>query len=792
MEVGLVVLWLLLYLALLYGGASVAGLLFPRFADRGVGVGVPLALAVVWVVTYLVGRLSLTAGIWLGVATLVALAAYAGYRGVRVDRRVYAEVAVVFTAAFLFVVAIRSVDPAIQPIGGEKFLDFGLLKSLVRADSLPPEDMWFAGKPVAYYYGGHLVAATLTRITGTAGRFAYNLALAGFYAMLVTAVYGVAGSVAADRGVSRRVAGASGAFLVGVASNLSTPAKFVLWLLPDGLTSFVAARLGVSVDGLAAGPSEFSYWDASRVMTDEAGDFVLFEPSNALLIDEFPLFSWLNGDMHAHMMSTAFLVLGVAVLFSYYQTPAEEVRRRWALLFGALPPLAGLVAVVNTWSFPSVGGLALLTVALAPADPRSLLPVDVGSTHDDGTLLDESERLGVSLSVALGVLALGLLWSLPFWLGPASGRDIAFLPDRSSMGELLVVHGVFLSLFVPYLYLRAVDATDRDTARIAALVSFAVVSLAAAVDLSALGLFVPIILAGWVLRRGPVHLERFRASPARSDGGASLADGEWTDAADSAGVGFEAVLVLAGAGLVTIVEFAFVAENVGRMNTVFKTYMQVWVLWAVAGGVALAYLVDYWPARAPSNWKPALARTFVALLLVSSSLYAGLALSSHFANPGEVAGSDGPTLDGRAWLNASHPQEGQAIRWLDDTVEGQPAIVTAAPGGYRWNPSEGDGASAPASLTGVPTVLGWHHESQYRGESVYRERLGNVTTIYTGERDEQVALLRHHEVRYVYVGPAERNRYDGITIDRVQGVVAVQQWGDVTIYRVHPEQLPEE
>ena len=790
MEFGLVLLWLLVFLAFLYAGATVAGLLFPRFADRGVGVGLPLALGIVWLVTYLIGHLSLAVGIWLGVATLVALAAFAGYRGTTVDRGLFLEAAAVFTAAFLFVVAIRSVDPAIVPIGGEKFLDFGLLKSLLRADRLPPEDMWFAGKDVAYYYGGHLVAAVLTRLTGTAGRYAYNLALAGFYAMLVTAVYGVAGSVAAHRGVSRRIAGASGAFLVGVASNLSTPGRFVLWLLPDGLATFVSKRIGVSMDGLADGPPSFHYWDASRVMTDEASDFALFDPANALVIDEFPFFSWLNGDMHAHMMSTAFLVLGIAVLFSYYQTPTDERRRRWALLLGALPPLAGLVAVTNTWSFPTVGGLTFLTLALAPADPRSLLPFALGSAHDDGTLLDESERIGVSLFVAVAVLAVAFCWSLPFWLGAASGRQIAFLPDRSSMGELVVVHGVFLSLFVPYLYLRAVDATDRDTARIAGLVSFAVVSVAATVDLSAFGLFVPLILGAWVLRRGPFHLERFRASPASSDGGTQMSSDYWTGE-DGPGVGFEAVLIVAGAGLVTLVELVFVAESTGRMNTVFKTYMQVWIIWAVAGGVALAYLVEYWPNRTPSDWKPAFVRAGVALLLVSASLYAGFALSSHFAGADAVDGSDGPTLDGRAWLNESHPEEARAIRWLDRNVEGQPAIVTAAPGGYTWDVSEGKGASAPASLTGIPTVLGWHHEAQYRNQSVYRDRLGDVSTIYTGNRTEQVALLREYEVRYVYVGPAERNRYGEITVDQIEGVMAVQRWGDVTIYRVHPEQLPE-
>src|SRR6056297_1859895 len=152
MQYGLVALWLALYLLLGYVGATIAAALFPRFAERGVAFGLPIALAVLWLVTYFVGRISITAGV-----ALVAAAAVLAVRRDPVDIRSYGEVAAVFTVAFLFVVWIRAMDPAISPMAGEKFLDFGLLQSLLRGDRLPPESMWFAGEEVAYYYGGHLV-----------------------------------------------------------------------------------------------------------------------------------------------------------------------------------------------------------------------------------------------------------------------------------------------------------------------------------------------------------------------------------------------------------------------------------------------------------------------------------------------------------------------------------------------------------------------------------------------------------------------------------------------------------
>ncbi|MFB6224648.1 MAG: DUF2298 domain-containing protein [Haloarcula sp.] len=772
MEYGLLVGWLALYLLLLYVGGTVARLLFPRFADCGMAFGIPVALSILWLVTYAIGRLSLTLGVWLGVAVLVASALATWRAEGAPDARIYAETAGVFTLAFLFVVGIRVFDPAIVSLGGEKFLDFGLLQSLVRADSLPLEDMWFAGESVAYYYGGHLVAAILTRLTGTAGKFAYNLALAGFYATLVTAAYGLSGAIASDRDLPRRLAGALTAFCVGFASNLSTPARLLIWLLPEGLSQAVAARAGYKLEGLAKGPDSFSYWDASRVIEDSATDFGTYEPGAALVIDEFPLFAWLNGDMHAHMMSTGFLLLAAALCFSYYQTPAVERRRRLALVFGALPAVAGIMSVTNTWSFPSMGGLALLSVTVAPADPTTLLPQNVGRRLRLNGPAQEGVRIGMGLAVAAGVLALGLFWSFPFWLGPASGREIAVLPDRASLLEMLAVHGLFVVPFWLYLYAQTGRAVGRSTARIVGLVAVGTAALAATLDIAAVGLLVPLLVGAWLFERSPTLDRTVDAVPALADGG-------------DRPVGFEAVLILAGTGLVLLVEFVFVKENIGRMNTVFKTYMQVWVLWGVAVGPVLAWLLTRWrPAgNRTQAWVHTGVRAFVALLVCSTALYGVFALSNH------VDHGDDPTLDGLAYLDDEHPEEAEAIRWLETTTTGRPTIVTAAPAGYHWEPADGEGASAPSSLTGLPTVAGWTHEAQYRNDTVYDRRVDDVETIYTGDAADQRRLLKDYDVRYVYVGPTERARYGDVTVDQLQGVRVAKRTDGVTIYRVRPKQF---
>jgi YYY domain-containing protein len=797
MEYGHVLVWVAVYAALGTAALPAAAALFPRFPDRGAALALPVALATLGVVGYLVGHLAFG---WPALlAGLVVLAAGSYLLADRADAtpdfRLAAETGVVFLLAFALLVAVRAVDPAVHPIGGEKFLDFGLLKSLLRAPRLPPEDMWFAGEPVKYYYGGHLISALLARLTFTPPRFAYNLALAGFYATLVTAAYGVAGSIAADHGAPRRLAGGLAAFLVGLAGNLWTFAQALVWALPDGLARALAGTFGWGEELLGWSPGSFSYWTASRVMSSEPGN-----PEAFALITEFPLFAWLNGDLHAHMTSTPFMLLVAALGYAYWRTPPGEVGRRRLLILGAVPPVVGLLAVVNTWSFPTALGVTWLALAFAPADPLDLLPpslagrlpaaarTDGGTGSPDGgdrqapdggetgtPSLDlgrwlrlELRQTGGAFALAVGLAVLALGWSLPFWLGTASGRSVGLLAgaNRSSFQGLLLVHGGFLLAFVPYVARRGFHGLERPSLALAAVGLLAV--FAWAWDLAAVALFGPLLLAGWLL-------VRFRRD-----------------------AGYETVLMVGGLGVLLIVEFLFVVEEAGpgRLNTVFKTYAQVWVIWSVAAAVVFARLPfpdrSSIPAPRAHTWRLA-GTLLVVVLVLTSGLYAALALPAHFERGSATANADGPTLDATRFVELSHPREAEAIAWVDSR-SGTPTIVTAAPAGYFWRPDEGRGAAAPSSLTGVPTVAGWYHERGYRGSEVYAARVADVETIYTGSPEAKADLLAEYEVEYVYVGPAERAKYGDVSFDGVQGVSVAETFSDrgertVTVYRVEQSAL---
>lgn len=801
MEYWLVVRWLAVYLFLFAAGLPLAAVLCSRLANRGAGIALPVSLAVLGLTGYWIGHLSFG---WLSIGVgLLVLCGLIGFvvRSPRVtadiERRPAIESAVVFTFAFLFLVAVRAVDPAVHPSGGEKFLDYGLLRSLLRASALPPEDIWFAGEPVKYYYGGHMLSALLSELTATKARYAYNLALAGFYAMLVTATYGLAGSLGDSIGTARSTAGALGVFFVGFASNLQTPFRALLWVLPDETARAVGDVVGATVDGLAVSLAEFSYWNASRIIPGQPGD-----PDSYKIATEFPLFSWLNGDLHAHMMSTPFLLLVATLCFSYYRTPEDEYTRR-RLLLGVCAVISGLIAVINTWSFPTVFGLLWLTLSFSPTDPMSLLPDRL--TNGDPRLFDsvsilqpwstrELRRTVGSLVLVGALVPVGIVVSLPFWLSAASGREVALVSERSSVLSLLLVHGGFLLVFVPYLFGKARSALDQATIA-TAVVSIGLLGAIAAwfqFRIAVLVLIVPIVIGMWVLLRRN-----------GSDG-----------AGEQHTIGYPSVLVLAGAGLVFLVEFIYLREQAGpgRYNTVFKTYIQVWVLWSPPAGAAIARIVR--PVQVRSSFTRAeralsiplggfgvdrstgtgtdtdtdsktagvgFRRLFVVLLLFSTAIYGSLALTNHFTGNVSYASPDDPTLDALAYIEDDHPDEATAIHWLDRR-SGTP-VVAAAPGtdSYQWTNPE-------SSLTGLPTIAGWNHEIGYRNASVYYDRVDDVDTLYQGPPNRTVEMLQRYNVRYIYVGPNEREQYDQFPFDRIAGLEK-QRFGDVLIYEVHQQKL---
>ncbi|WP_435347928.1 DUF2298 domain-containing protein [Haloarchaeobius sp. HRN-SO-5] len=761
MQTSPLAVWLLALALLSVAALPLSTALFPRFPDRGVAFALPLSLAFATFVAYWVGQVRFGRGaVAIGVVAVAAGSVLASRVAPPTPWRRVADVGVVFALAFGLLLAVRLVDPAVHPWGGEKFLDYGLLKAVVRADRLPPADFWWAGERVRYYYGAHLLAGVLTELTGVAPRHAYNLALATFFGCIATGAYGVAGAVADGRGYGPRLAGGFAAGAVVLAGNAAPLVRIGFGWLPRDLAydlgrpvvAGVRAPYPDAFEG-AIGLGTWGYWQARYVV------------NGSLVVS--PSWVYLNGDLHAHVVAPVLTLVVVACCLAWWRSDADDPLR-W-LRLGAAVPLVGLLAVTNLWSVPTACGLVWLTVALAPEHP---LPAVA-----DGTRLQrELTRYATATGAALWTGVLGALAVAPFLLDhtPVS-RGVGFLPPRTGVVPFLLAWGVFVVPFFVALAAVARRWATKSERRLSALV----VATAAVVLVSVLGQFPALFVVGPLVALGWVHARR---------------SGDYAP-----------VLVVAGAGLLLVVELAYarvwpVGGHV-RWNTVYKVSMQVWVLWGVAAGVVwggwvedvVAAARDVGPSLPVARPGAAVRVLVLVVVLVTAATFPALGFWQHFhdEHPGPV--TDG-TTDATAFVEERRPAVSEAIAWLDER-EGRPTILTEADryAKYQWQ-------SAPGALTGLPTVVGWDHEAGYRGVDAFERRVNDTRKMYTANRSTSAALLAEYDVDYVYVGPEEAAAYDSISLnapeysglndfETYRGLEVAFSNEEVTIFRVNETAL---
>ena len=205
--------------------------------------------------------------------------------------------------------------------------------------------------------------------------------------------------------------------------------------------------------------------------------------------------------------------------------------------------------------------------------------------------------------------------------------------------------------------------------------------------------------------------------------------------------------------------------DIGRMNTVFKYYLEVWVFMAIAAAYMLWRLAATGiPELRFPRFDARVAWVALLVVLVTSSLvYTVMGTRARVA---DRFVSLPPTLDGTAYMiGAQHWEQEEAfplvwdweaIRWLQDNVDGSPVVLEAHMEQYRWG-------SRIANYTGLPTIIGWPwHQTQQRFDYHYQieARADDVRRAYeTTDIGTAVDLMQRYDVSYVMVGNLERLNY---------------------------------
>ena len=522
-------------------------------------------------------------------------------------------------------------------------------------------------------------------------------------------------------------------------------------------------------------PADFWWWFRSTriIGTSDEGSTLDYT------ITEFPAFSFLLGDLHAHVLAIPFLLLAIAVALNVYcssdRLELAWLRRNPAQAF-SVALAGGALAFINFWDFATF--MALFAAALTLKGCRDY----------PGSLL-QTANAAAAVFLPLFVLSIALFAPVYFTF---SGQTDGVLPLRevaTNPFHLFIVMGLFilpcLALLAKKLSsIRVTSATDAPLAVVALLIAaiplgiwmataflFTIVADGAGAALDDLGRRMTLALPGAIVVGFGAYVAAARAR--RNDEIASS---------------FVLLLLTMGFFLVMVADLFHIVDAFSgpwrRMNTVFKVYYQAWLLLGMAGTFAIYAL---WSGKAASDsasrrrsapvlavkWGGAAA---LALLLAGSFYYtlgATLDRGGAYAAPYE-----GRTLDGLAYLEVEDPAEYAAIQWLRD--EAPPGRIAEAVG------DDYSRFSNVSAGTGLPTILGWiGHELQWRGSSEpFAGRAEDVASIFSSQDPMEVRrLLEKYDVRYVYVGKRERATYGDHSLDNYKDFLkTVFRQDDVVVY----------
>ena len=808
---------------------------FRPLSDRGYLLGKALGILLVGLIVWLLAslqwfafsRASIALALALMAAVSLGILAFSWRDIADFIRRRWHTIAVaelIFLAAFLAFVLLRMANPDLwHPYrGGEKPMDFAYLNAVLRSTIMPPYDPWFGGGYLNYYYWGQFLTATLIKATGILPTTAFNLAVPTFFALTAGGVYSIVYNLVERARCSMRLAAASNPN----APNPNTHRRGDRPVAPTpekgkergtgaatlaGLVGVAFVTVLGNLDGalqviggirqvLAGQPfGEFDFWRSSRMMPPDP-------PGHE--ITEFPFFTFLFADLHAHLMVIPFTVLviglALAVVFAAAQgsfkrtpsgsSPALSIPSIDTILRLAILGIAvGSLAAINTWDVPMYllvgaasilfaeflahGGFGLMVFARAGAKSAFMAAVGVAAFlpyHIAGETFYSGIESTTNTTTLWQFLAISGLFA--FVIGTFAIDELADGARRQG----IALRRKFGSL---YAALDGNEGNDGESVSIGWLVSAIIGALLTGLALTAAftgvaGSAVPFVAA--------------LAAMLAVIGIALLT----LDRPDAAPLGFALTLALIALLLVVGLDFFRVEGDIDRMNSVFKFYLQVWVML----GIASAYLL--WRMfHAPRSSLARLGRVrqvwliALALLLLGAAIYPVMGTRDRLRD--RFDGYVTPlTLDGTAFMQgSSYREEGDArvdlsadyegIEWLQRNVQGSPVVLEAVTPSYRWG-------GRVSMYTGLPSVIGWQwHQEQQRAGYAYEvgARRSAVETIYsTQDASTALSLMREYGVEYIYLGHLERI-YFPAGIDKFEhglngALEKVFDNGETAIYRV--------
>ena len=364
----------------------------PALRNIAYGLAYPVSVILLTFVSWYLGMIHLPVQLSLILFLILGVCAVWKHQYTKEELRENLKWDLVFLAGFILFLVIRFVTPGIVP-SGEKFMDSAILAGIINNPVVIPPDAWFAGGVLSiYYYLGHWTFAVLGLLSFGAASVVFNLMIPTVVGLAAVSLFAIGKLVLRNR-----------IWLPLLVLIIPTPALFVSFFKGLGLVG--------------------SWWASTRVIGDGA------------TINEYPLFSFLWGDPHAHVLGCFNQILFICLLLvmlvhwkdlSIYGRYLLAVMQ--ALSLGAMP-------ATNSWDVMIYAGVYIIVAVIV-------------WWRDFNHKFSIRAVLPFLVAPMLSVLIVSPFLLTMLSAGGSSIQGFFFVTTPSNIVEFLGVWGFFLAVFI--------------------------------------------------------------------------------------------------------------------------------------------------------------------------------------------------------------------------------------------------------------------------------------------------------------------------------------------------------
>lgn len=594
-----------------------------------------------------------------------------------------------FSLIFLLGIYVKGFRPEITS-STEQFMDYGFIRSIYRQKVAFPEDIWFSGQRLNYYYLGQAATVYLCRLSGIMPEYGYPFMLYTIAAGLFTMVLSLASALIEGTARSKFFGGLAASFMTCFAGNGHYVYYGVFVPIFEKITGNYSLR---EVDYGYFYSSSTTYIGHNQAIEDYGKH-------------EFPAYSFVLGDLHAHVLNLLFVIPLLALLIDYVYDISDSYQNNSSnnndlSLVDDNTIMTNRVKMSNALKlyFAGVIDTRLLLIS-------GLFALFMGTNYWDfpiyfiicgGVILfADYKKYGIKWLTTARVLIKGAIMTIIAFVLAAlfnshfekMASEICICKNHSPFYKLLILWGfpVFICIcFLIYLFRRNKSGENSD-------------------------------------KTNEMNLYTLMLA-----------------------------LVPCSIGLIVMPEIVYVkdiyGESYARFNTMFKFTYQSFLLTGIVIGIAIGVWLEHGKC---------LRGVILFVCCVIFSSYIGVAISQNMGNIFDYESRmSSNSCDFLMRDSELYPQM-NAIQIINRDERDNIHILET--GGTSYQPD-----NMISVFTGVPTYVGWGvHEWVWRGrwdDVGYRK--GEVSFFYNaGDVDYCSRFIEDHDIDYIFVGPREYYNYE--------------------------------